>query len=201
MGGFLTVAAFSSVLRSVVIPALSDLVRASSSLVFEFMLTPTSEIPRLVERRTVQFGFGYEPLAREGVESLLLGYETNLLVQSSSFESRADFYVDQRFDDHFTEEFFVRSGMPIPLMRRAFAADVYGILDSVALGLGRGLAPWHLVRNDSRLAIVPDSPPLRLPVHLYFAADGAWRPIVGRVIETLRSKSPRLLSPPDTSGA
>ena len=127
LAGPLRVAAYSSVLRSAVLPALARLLRGNPAIQIEFQVHQTSALP--------------------------LGRERYVVIESARRASPADIYLDNDPDDDVTRWFF--AGRPdAPDYRRAFMCDVYGILDGVAQGLGRAVVPRHLVRRGAGVRVI-----------------------------------------------
>jgi DNA-binding transcriptional LysR family regulator len=153
LAGPLRVAAYSSVLRSAVLPALTPLLRGNPAIRIEFQVHQTSALPRVLREGAADFIVLDRKLAWSDVTALPLGRERYVVIESARRAAPADIYLDNDPDDDVTRWFF--AGRPdAPDYRRVFMCDVYGILDGVAQGLGRAVVPRHLVRRGSGVRMI-----------------------------------------------
>lgn len=164
--GFVTVAAFSSVARSCVLPALAPAIRSRSGLRFRLRVAEVAELPELLDRGEADMVVTYEPFVRDGLEVAALGSEVNVLVESTLEHATRDVHLDHGPDDHFTEGFYDRTGGFVPPLKRSYLHDIYGVLDGASAGLGRAVVPLHLLTPTHRLKRVPGSAALTSPVSL-----------------------------------
>ncbi len=163
-GGVLRVAGFSSVTRSLVLPALAGLSREARLSVFARELGDLGDILRRGEADLVLLD--REP-DREGVTGVLLGYEENVPVRSRR-AGATDVFLDHDADDTLTHRYFQKFGGGPRVLERRFLDDIYGILDGIRLGLGSAIVPLHLVRGDRDLQVVEPKRALRTPVWLHY---------------------------------
>jgi DNA-binding transcriptional LysR family regulator len=63
--------------------------------------------------------------------------------------------------------------------------DVYGILDAVALGLGRAVMSKHLAEDDRRFKIISMPKKYLRPVMLTYYRQSYYSPLHYKIIETL----------------
>lgn len=153
LAGPLRVAAYSSILRSAVLPSLAALLRGNPAIQIEFQVHQTSALPRVLREGAADFIVLDRRLAWSDVTALPLGRERYVVVESARRASPPDIYLDNDPDDDVTRWFF--AGRPdAPDYRRAFMSDVYGILDGVSQGLGRAVVPRHLVRRGAGVRVV-----------------------------------------------
>jgi DNA-binding transcriptional LysR family regulator len=167
LSGTIRVAGFSSILRSLVIPALAPLLRDHSDLDLEAKSLEIYQVGSALTRGEVDYGFGTEPINRSNVVSTRLGYEEYLLVASKSLPDR-EVYLDHDSKDQTTAEYFRINAMEEGVPRRFYLGDVYGILQSVELGLGRAVLPRHLIRGNPKIRSLEFENPMWVPVYLYF---------------------------------
>jgi DNA-binding transcriptional LysR family regulator len=162
LGGAVVIAGFSTVARSVLMPSLIALRRQHPELNVEFRVVDVYELREILLRGQADFIVTQEPMDRPGYHNILLGQESNVLIEATEGPRNDDVYFDHNQSDDFTERFLVRYAGPLkePLRRR-FCDDIYGMLDGVCAGLGRGVIPVHLLGPG-------------VPVHMVPGFDKAW---------------------------
>ena len=165
LAGTLRVAAYSSVLHSVVVPALAPLVRANAGIVLEVAAREMAELPAMLLRGEVDLIVLDHALERADVDGFVLGVETNVLIEPAGRRC-PDVYLDHDAADRTTQEYLKLQGDRRPF-RRAYLDDIAGILNGVALGLGRGVVPRHLIASELPVRRVPRQRPLEVPVVLH----------------------------------
>lgn len=194
LAGIVRVAGFSSVVRSVVLPALGELVCENPSLQLEVSSREMRDLPGLLRSGEADFILLGHEMERAGVLSRRLGYEENVLVEPKAASLRSEVYLDHDPEDSTTERFLRLNRMGTKGLRRSFLDDIYGILDGVALGFGRAVVPRHLAARTPGLRIVDSFKPLREPVLLCYYDQPYLPKLETAVIEALVSGSPRFLS-------
>lgn len=193
-GGTIRLAGYSTVLRPVVIPALAGLLRANRRVQPAFVALELRELEGALLRGEVDYIVIDRPLPRSDVETVLLGEEENVLVESAEHETPDELFLDHDPEDMTTFEFLGEQERRFPGdVRRAFFDDIFGILDGVAQGLGRAVVPRHLAVRDARVKIVKGLRPVRTPVHLQFLRQPFYTKLHERVVEELGKRSPKLL--------
>lgn len=188
LGGHLTIGGYSSVLRSVIMPALAPLLRENPDVHFEFKICQTTEIMDLLDRGESDFVILDEFVERSNLRTLLLGEERYVLVQSSTFPTK-DRYLDQDASDRITELFFKKQGVKNVALQRSYVADIDGILAGVALGLGKGVVPRHLLKShDSGKHVkeVKGMKSMRVPIVLHYFKQSYYTNLQKAVIEALK---------------
>ena len=154
MAGTVRVAAYSSVLRSVVIPALKPLFHKHPGILCEFCCANIPDLPGLLQRAETDFIVTDQRIERAGIEAKVLGREKYVLIESRKESLRDDIFLDNDAGDRATELYFKAQGGKVPKFRRSYFDDCYGIIDGVALGLGRAVMPEHLVSENSQIKVL-----------------------------------------------
>lgn len=169
LSGTLRIAAFSSVARSCVLPAVAPLFRANPRLAFDVSVGEVQDVAALLAQGAVDFAFLDHVVERPDVEHIALGFEQYVLVESRDFRMRDDVYLDHDPEDRTTMRFLKRSAVKKRYVRRSFFADIYGVLDAASLGFGRAVVPRHLLSGSAvtSLHVVPDTKAMRAPVVLH----------------------------------
>lgn len=188
LGGILRLAGYSTVLRSVVIPALAPLLRANPRLTPHFFDLELRQLGDALLHGEADYIVIDRPLSRTDLETLFLGEEESVLVTSRDHEPAEDIFLDHDAADNTTFDFFAAQSASPPVIRRAFFDDIYGIIEGVALGLGRAVIPRHLAAQDDRLKVVKGLKTLRTSVHLQFFKQPFFTKVHERLIEELRKR-------------
>ncbi|MCK4541339.1 MAG: LysR family transcriptional regulator [Spirochaetales bacterium] len=153
LAGIIRIGVFSSILRSVVIPAVSPLLRKNRKIQCDFLHQETHALLPFLERGEVDYIILDYLLNLPSIEQVILGYEEYVVIESSEYPSPPDVYLDNAPEDSATENFFSFQGGEVPKYRRLFMGETYGILSGVEQGLGRAVMPVHLVKGWKGLKI------------------------------------------------
>lgn len=190
LGGAVRLAGYSSVLRSVLLPALAGLFRAHPEVRFELGRRETRELPGALERGEVDYIVLDRELERASLETHLLGHEKYVAIAT---KSAPEVYLDHDPEDRVTEHYLRLQGDRRSRLRRAFVADVDGILAGVALGLGRGVVPRHLVPRKAPFEVEAPRRAVELPVVLHHFRQPHYTRLHEAVVATLTRECPKLL--------
>jgi DNA-binding transcriptional LysR family regulator len=198
LGGRLRIAGYSSVLHSVIMPALAKLLRENPAVHFEFSVHEMGELMGVLESGEADFVVMDHEIERANIQTLVLGQEKYVLIQSSQFPKR-DVYLDHDPDDRFTETFFQtqnnhprRGGVSPPstkqksTLSRCYVNDIDGILKGVALGLGQGVVPHHLLPKDLPIRIAKGLKPMNVPIVLHYFRQSYYSNLQKATIENLK---------------
>ncbi len=174
--GSLRVGGFSSITRSLLLPALAALAR-EHPLRLNLFSREMHELPDLLRQGEADLVVMDSELDREGIKRVLLGFEENVLVRSRKWKN-SGFYLDHDPNDLTTQRYFQKfghktepkSGKARKLERR-FLDEVYCLLDGVRLGFGQAVLSRHLAENDRELEIVDSEKVLRNPVWLHYPSQ------------------------------
>ena len=197
LGGTVRLAAYSSVLRSVVLPALAGLFRAHPDVRFELGRRETRELPGALERGEVDYIVLDRVIDRASLTSHPLGDERYVAI---AMRGAPEVYLDHDPEDTITEHYLRLQGDRRPHLRRAFVADVDGILASVALGLGRGVVPRNLLPRRPRYAVEAPRRPVEFPVTLHHFRQPHYTRLHAALVETLTRECPKYLAPAGERG-
>lgn len=193
LGGTLRIAGYSSILRSVIVPALAPMLRENPRIQLNFMDLELRQLEDALMHGESDYVVVDKDLRRGDVESVLLGEEENVLVTSREHDPPEDLYLDHDPDDRTTFDFLAHQGGRPPEIRRSFFDDIHGIIDGAALGLGRAVIPKHLARADERLKIVKTMRPLKTPVYLQYFKQPFYTRLHEQVVADLRRQASKFL--------
>jgi DNA-binding transcriptional LysR family regulator len=196
LSGTVRIAAFSSVARSCVLPAIAPLFRGNPRLALDVTVREMKDIAALLAQGIVDFAFLEHVIERTDVHHSTLGYEEYVLVQSRQFRARDDVYLDHDPEDHTTMRFLKRNSVNARYVRRSFFDDIYGVLDAATHGFGRAVVPHHLLSDwvAKSLEVVPDMKAMRAPVVLHHFRQPSYTRAHEAVREALASGVPRALA-------
>lgn len=196
LGGILRIAAFSTVLRSVVLPTLAPFLRENRQVTPFLFDAETRSLPDLLLRGAADFILLDRELPRQDVESHLLGHEEYVLASSREHDAADAPFLDHDPEDTTTFRFFQdQDAQPAgAAVRRGYLDEIYGIMDGVALGIGRAVIPRHLAARDERLRIAKGFHPLRTPVYLLYFKQPFYTELHKVTVAQLLKAAPRLLS-------
>ena len=154
-------------MRSLVLPVCTGLVSEHPSVRLDFLVKEISELPGLLASGQVDFLVSTAKIHAPGLDEEFLGYEENILVQTTKKIAIPDVYLDHDQDDQTTFEFLKHQGQKNTTIARSFLDDIYGLLDAVVAGIGKAVMPLHIVSQTKGLEIVGNFKPLLVPVYFY----------------------------------
>lgn len=192
LGGRLRIAAYSTVLHSVVMPALAPLLRENPAVQFEFNMYEMDDLIGVLERAESDFVVMDRTIERSNIQNLALGEEKYVLIQSRDFPVR-EVYLDHDPNDQTSEQFFKTQGEKRPELVRSYVDDIEGILSGVALGLGQGVVPRHLVDEHRPLRIAKGHRLMHVPVVLHYFRQSYYSNLQKATIEALKLNSSKFL--------
>lgn len=155
MAGVIRVAGHLSVLRPIALPALAPLLREHPRVQCELLTAELKSLPGMLKRGEADLVILDQELPWAALQRLRLGEETYVAVESATHGTRKEVWLDINPDDQVTERFFQFQG-ETPRYRRSFMSDVYGIIDGVALGVGRAVVPRHMLAGRTDIRILPE---------------------------------------------
>jgi DNA-binding transcriptional LysR family regulator len=148
LSGSIRIAGFSSVLRSVIVPSLSEFLRQNPKVNCEFNSYEVVDLPRVLYSAKADLMVTDFEMKKTAVKEVNLGFEEYVVIRSKRYSDRSDVFWDHGPHDNATESFFAAQSKSSFEYRRAFMGDVYGIIDAVKHGLGRAVMSKHLVVNS-----------------------------------------------------
>jgi DNA-binding transcriptional LysR family regulator len=166
--GTFRVAGFSSVMRSVIIPALAPFLRENPEVVCEFKQYEVIELFDVLKSGKADAIVLDYLLEKKGIIKHSLGEEEYVVIESAKYVSPKDLYLDHGPQDNATEEYFLQQPLRPKKMRRSFMGDVYGIIDGVEEGLGRAVMSKHLLKSHNHIKIAKGYKRYSRPVTLNY---------------------------------
>ena len=193
LGGVVRIGGYSSVVRSILMPALGPLLRANRAVQVHFQNAEIRQLPDLLLTGNVDFIVSDSPVHRADLETVELGQEECVMARSANLEIDEDVYLDHDPDDPTTAKFFSLQSGTIPEYRRNFMDEIYAIIDGVALGLGQAVVSRHLIARDPRIQVSPGFRSMFVPVLLHYHKQPFYTALQRAAIKELVERVPHLL--------
>lgn len=152
--GTFRIAGFSSVMRSIIIPSIAPFLRENPEVVCEFKSYEVAELFDVLKSSKADIVILDYHLKKNGIIEHIIGKEEYVVIESKSFESPKDLYLDHGPHDNATESFFNFQSSAPKSLKRTFMGDVYGIINGVEEGLGRAVMSRHLLKNNKKIKII-----------------------------------------------
>jgi DNA-binding transcriptional LysR family regulator len=193
LGGVVRIGGYSSVVRSVLMPALSPILRDNPNVQVHFQNAELRDLPDLMLTGNVDFIVSDTQLHRADVETVQLGQEECVMAESAEHATPDGVYLDHDPDDPTTVKFFSMQAGAMPEYRRNFMDETYAIIDGVAHGLGRALVSRHLIARDPRIRVVSGYRSMFVPVLLHYHKQPFYTALQRATIHELKERCPALL--------
>lgn len=192
LSGTLRVGCFSTIGRSLVLPALQPLLSKYPKVGLHFAVRELRELPALLTSGEMDIIFLDQELVREGIQNELLGLEEYVLIRSKESDTVPELYLNHDEDDLMSFRYWEKLGTPRPKIKRRYLDEIYSVIDGVASGIGLSVLPRHLIKNDARIKIINPSKCLSSPVYMV-TKKRTWQPrhlelAIHRLSESLKKK-------------
>jgi DNA-binding transcriptional LysR family regulator len=167
LGGEIRIGGFSSIARSGIVPALAPMLQKHPEVGFTLVTKELSDLLPILKTGEVDFIITNKNPDRQEIESLYLGVEENVLVESRRFPNSLN-CLDHDSNDITTTSYFKISNIELKKFQRRYVDDVYGLIDGVRNGLGCAVLPKHLIENEKEFKILQPASVLRVSMYLLF---------------------------------
>ncbi len=173
--GTIRIAGTSSLIRSVALPAIADLLRKNQEVRLELLTRELYELPQMLSNGAADFLMASELPSLVGVVEEELGEEICVLVKnaaksdgsSKGKDSCAVVYLDHDMNDRTTSDFMKLNSKSEIKIARSYMDDIYGVIDGVEAGLGRAVVPRHMIAGRKKLKVIEGFTSLKIPIFLY----------------------------------
>ncbi len=174
---------FSSVNRSMLLPALAPLMRENPRLNLSLSSVELDELSDLMRTSKVDFVLSNKEPQNQQIQADFLGFEENVLVESKKYDFNG-VYLDHDANDVTTSSYF-KLKPELKGDRKRYLGDVYGLIDGVKLGMGRAVLPSHLIENEKDLKILFPRTKLKVKVYLLYYKNSYYTKIEQEVISAV----------------
>ena len=173
--GSLRIGTFSTIGRSLVLPAIAQVMREHEHLQLNYSMKEIRELPGLLHTGEMDIIFLDYPLGREGVENQLLGHEKYVMITGADHPKAPEVYLNHDESDMMSFRYWESLGEPRKTLQRRFLDEIYHVIDGVAAGIGVSVLPRHLIENDERIRILKPRQIYESPVYMV-TKKRQWRP-------------------------
>ncbi|MGE3608249.1 MAG: LysR family transcriptional regulator [Bacteriovoracaceae bacterium] len=185
LAGVIRIGAYSSILRSLLIPKLSPFLRKHRKVDLSFRSYEMNELPSVLARGEADMIVMDYNLIRNGIVTQEISKEEFVVIQSKKFAIEEEIYLDHGPHDNATESFFLSQKNAPKFYRRAFMGDVYGIIDGVKQGLGKAVMSKHLIENEKDVEIIKGYSKYHRPISLHYYQRPYYSKLFSRIIDEL----------------
>ena len=192
-GGVIRVGAFSSVMSSIVVPALSQITSIHKKVSIQTMTKEMSELLELLKRGEIDYMIVDDRINRDELERVFLGKEKNVLVQHKKYAG-AEIYLDHDETDEVTLKYLKQAKIKTKDIQRQYLDDVHGLIQGVRSKLGKAVLPLHLI-SESEFEILQPKQIFEIPVYLYYYSQPYYSNLHFKVIETLKDSFDQIFNP------
>jgi DNA-binding transcriptional LysR family regulator len=192
LGGEVRIGGFSSIMRSVILPALAPLLRENPDIRLNLLTRELRELPDMMKRGEIDFMVLDQKLDKEGLKAIELGFEENVLVQAKGLDV-PEVYLDHDEQDEVTRRYLKLAGKSLKSFQRRYLDDVYGLLDGARLGVGRAVLPRHLIQEIKDLRIMNAGTVLRIPIVLHMHDQPYYPKLHQAVMKALSKNCAKIL--------
>ncbi len=194
LGGHLRIAGYSSIVRSILMPAIRPLLMDHPNIQPHFQNAEIRNLRDMLLTGMVDFVVSDSEFHRHDLECVQLGSEEYVLVQSKENPPEREVYLDHDPEDRITQQFLSHQARPVPSYKRAFMDEIYAIIDAAAMGLGKAVVSRHLVEKHPGVEMVPEHKSMKVPVLLYYHRQPFYTDLHKAVVAALTDQCPSLLS-------
>jgi DNA-binding transcriptional LysR family regulator len=195
LAGTFRFAGFSSVLRSVIIPALVPFLRKHPGVHIDFQSYEMHELPDVLKSAKADLIVMDYSLQKKNILEETLGHEEYVVIEGAKHDAPVDLYLDHGPEDNATESFFRDQVKAPKVYRRSFMGDVYGIIDGVEAGLGRAVMSKHLIVNNPKVKQIKGYGAYKRPVVLHYFEQPYYSRLHKSILSELQEKAPKFLKP------
>jgi DNA-binding transcriptional LysR family regulator len=183
----LRIATFSSIARSLLIPAVSDLIQANQ-IQFHLFTRELGELQAMLSSAEVDYLIIDQKSENQTIESLFLGYEENVMICAAGQKRQpVQWIIDHDELDDVSMKYQRINKISSKKVNKRYLDDVYGLIDGVRNGLGTAIVPLHLIRKDDDLDIVNAEKILYTEVWLHFYQQPYYTKLHEKVLSAMKN--------------
>lgn len=185
--GELRVACFSTIGRSLVLPALQKLLVQNDEIEFSCQIREIRELTTLLQSGEADLILIDRSLGKAGIEEVFLGNEEYVFV-SGKKKLNQHIYLNHDEDDLMSFRYYEHIGDRKETLDRRYMDEIYAVLDGVAAGVGVSVLPLHLARERKDILIPTPSKKLPSPVYLAYKKRAFYPPVLKAALEILETE-------------
>jgi DNA-binding transcriptional LysR family regulator len=184
--GILRIGGFSSINRSLVIPAMKKMMMANERLSIHLITRELQDLDKLLKSVEVDYIITNKKSESDDIQSIFLGHEENVLVKSKNFTDN-NVFLDHDASVPTTKSYFKQNKLNIKPLTMRYLDDVYGLIDGVKNGYGKAILPLHLIKNEKDLEVIESKRILTVPVYLQFYIQAYYRSVHTLFVSEMKS--------------
>lgn len=193
ISGIVRIGGFSSVMPSIVVPALAQLALANKNINIQTTTKEMSELLDLLKRGEIDYVILDDRLDRDELERVLLGKEKNVLVQHKKYAGD-NVYLDHDANDDITIKYLKQTKAKTKDIRRQYLDDIHGLIQGVDQRLGKAVLPMHLIKDRPQFEILNKNQILEIPIYLYYYHQPYYSKLHQQVLDALRASFEKYLA-------
>lgn len=191
--GNLRIAAYSSVLRSVIMPALKPILDSSVDIHVEFFSREMRELPGMLKTGEVDFIVLDHFNDLVNFNKVKIGEEEIVHARHRDCTDENQVFLDHDIQDMTTFSFLKSQGLGDVCLKRCYYDDIYGVIDGVKLGFGQAIVSRHLITELGQIEIIPYPQAVTNPLVLYYHSNQYLTHLYQEVINTLLNRTSTFL--------
>ncbi|MGK0366912.1 MAG: DNA-binding transcriptional LysR family regulator [Thermoproteota archaeon] len=186
LSGTIRVACYSSILRSVIMPALAPLLKKHDDVHIEFATKDVSELYGFLSSSKSDIIISPKVIDRIDLDSVKIGDEEIVHIRAKKHLTVGNVFLDTKNSESKTLEYLKYQNKNIKNIKLKYFDDIYGIIDGVKLGYGEAVVSKHLVEKDRGVEIVRTRRKMVSPIYLYYYKRAFLPELLKNVINELK---------------
>ncbi len=191
VGGVLRIAGFSTVMNSVVLPAIAPILKKHPKIQLSYHIAELGDLKSMLNNGSIDFLIFDEEPTQHGILGQFVGNENNVLVAKKD-EQVPNIYLDHDENDQTTFR-YCKAAHIKGKIERHFVDDVNGILTAVNLGLGKAVLPMHLLKTHRDLRVINPKVSFTTPIYLHYHQQLYYSQLHQLALEALLQNIPKHL--------
>jgi DNA-binding transcriptional LysR family regulator len=193
LAGTIRIAAYSSIMRSVIIPSFTTFLHQNPKVHIYFQSYEMGKLEQVLQSANADIICTDYSWQKKGIEGVVLGHEEIVVIESQKMIPAEGIYLDTGPEDNATVDFFRQQLKGPKILRRSFMGDVYGIIDGVESSLGRAVMSKHLVIKNKNIKILKKFHGIKRPVTMYYFEQPYYSRLMNCVVAELKNNTVRFL--------
>ncbi|KTC78103.1 LysR family transcriptional regulator [Legionella brunensis] len=191
LSGIVRIGGIATALRFFVLPALASLLAEHANVKLELMEFELKELPGALETNLVDFIVSTNRVNNKFIETIQIGIETYVLVESITYEERGEeVYLDHDLDDEITHIFLQQQQVKPPVWRQHYLDNIHLIIEAAKLGIGRAVLPYQVLAQEPGLREVVNRISLNIPLYSMRYKQDCYTNLQQAVINALMTPTP-----------
>jgi DNA-binding transcriptional LysR family regulator len=192
LAGIISIAGYSSVLRSVILPSLNPLLMKHEQLQLKIQSMEMRDLLDVLKTGAADYIVTDHRIDRDEVSSIKIGVERYVLIESQKVRA-SQAYLDHDENDELTKKYLKHARKKTDSIKRHYLDDIYGLIDGVQNGLGRAVVPYHLVKALKGIRVIDPDIYIENPIYLCFFKQPFYSKVHESFVETVVKNTDKFL--------